>query len=98
MSMAAVARNYLRWFELHCFKRMIAAQVPRRRHRGVRALAALLDRSADDWSLDAEFVKEEEEAAVKGGSEPSVLPKTSSPIRKASKNSDDLAYGVNSEF
>jgi glycosyltransferase involved in cell wall biosynthesis len=52
MSMATVARSYLRWFELNKVKRMLAGHIPGSRRNRIRALAARLRRSMSAWTLD----------------------------------------------
>lgn len=60
MTMGTVVRNYLRWFELHQCKRRIGA--PRAGHRRwLRSWASRLGSSPGGWTLDADFLPENEE-------------------------------------
>jgi hypothetical protein len=55
MTMAIVTRNYLRWFELHKFKRAIAAEMvlARRRDRWSRLLPSGLGSLSSSWNFQS---------------------------------------------
>lgn len=89
MSMANVARNYVRWFELHRFKRLLAGEgTYARRRGGIRAWSSRLSKSLAGWTLDASYVSD----SVM--SEPTIL----QPSRTAHEHADAIGYDVASEF
>jgi glycosyltransferase involved in cell wall biosynthesis len=57
MTMATVARNYLRWFELHRVKRTIAGKgtIARLRRRWLDSWSLRFDNSANCWNQEANF-------------------------------------------
>ena len=56
MTMTAVARNYLRWFELHRCKQAMAAPAPRTRREALRAWSARLGQGPGAVTLDADLL------------------------------------------
>ena len=58
MTMATVAHTYLRWFELHKFKRTIAGEsvLTRLRRRTSRWWSTHLNKSQGVWNLDADLL------------------------------------------
>jgi glycosyltransferase involved in cell wall biosynthesis len=58
MTMATVTHNYLRWFELHKFKRTIAGEsvLARFRRRALRSWSSRLNKSQGVWNLDADLI------------------------------------------
>jgi hypothetical protein len=64
MTMATVVRNYLRWFELHQCKRTIAKGNVGRRRKWLPSWAARLNRSPADYTLDADLMPDNHDAAA----------------------------------
>jgi glycosyltransferase involved in cell wall biosynthesis len=58
MTMANVSRNYLRWFELHKFKRSMEGQgaFARLKNRWTNALSSGTGKTADRWQPSAAFI------------------------------------------
>jgi glycosyltransferase involved in cell wall biosynthesis len=56
MSMATVARSYLRWFELNRVRRMISGEESSGRRRRLHAWSSRLSKSVGGWTLDADLV------------------------------------------
>ncbi|TCK72732.1 glycosyltransferase [Acidipila rosea] len=58
MMMATVARNYLRWFELHKFKRTMAEgeALAQRQQRGMRSWFSRAGKVSSGWTLDADLL------------------------------------------
>jgi glycosyltransferase involved in cell wall biosynthesis len=63
MSMASVVRNYLRWFELHQCKRTIAGFRGSRPRKWLRPWARRLTKTSGNWTLDADLLPDDSDAA-----------------------------------
>lgn len=93
MSMATVARSYLRWFELNKVKRILSGREAGLRRNRTRTLAARLRRSMAGWTLDDGLIGESE-------LESSITTKSSA-LRQPHVLIEDVdgpAYDIDSEF
>jgi glycosyltransferase involved in cell wall biosynthesis len=96
MSMSAVARNYLRWFELHQFRRSLSDEEAAARRSKLHAWSYRLGRSLGMWTSERGFVSEGRSSDAVSAAMSRTLSRQNS--LSAVERNDNLGYDVNSEF
>ena len=101
MTMASVARNYLRWFELHKIKRTIAGRgtLARFRRRWLETWSLHFDKSANRWELGPDFLTNSADGeASRMARKLAKIEPPSSSLRTGIEHVENGCYDTNAEL